>query len=98
MANLNYDELGLKCGIEIHQQLEGCKLFCNCPTEIRKNNPDFKITRKLRASAGEQGKVDQAALHEQKKQKYFVYQGYNDINCEVELDEEPPHPVNQEAL
>lgn len=98
MTNLNYKDLGLKCGIEIHQQLEGHKLFCNCATEIRKDNPDFKIIRRLRASAGEEGKVDQAALHEQKKQKYFVYQGYNDINCEVELDESPPLPVNQEAL
>ncbi|HJX05976.1 MAG TPA: Glu-tRNA(Gln) amidotransferase subunit GatE [Candidatus Nanoarchaeia archaeon] len=98
MAALNYEELGLKCGIEIHQQLEGHKLFCNCPTEIRKDNPDFKIVRRLRASAGEEGKVDQAALHEQKKQKHFIYQGYHDITCNVELDEEPPHPVNQEAL
>jgi len=98
MSELDYNELGLKCGIECHQQLEGHKLFCNCPTEIRKDNPDFKIIRRLRASAGEEGKVDQAALHEQKKQKYFVYQGYNDINCEVELDESPPMPVNQEAI
>jgi len=96
--HLNYEELGFKCGIEIHQQLEGHKLFCNCLTEIRKDNPDFKVIRRLRASAGEEGKVDQAALHEQKKQKYFIYQGYNDINCDVELDEEPPHPINQEAL
>jgi len=98
MTTQDYNELGLKCGIEIHQQLEGHKLFCNCITEIRKDNPDFKIIRRLRASAGEEGKIDQAALHEQKKQKYFVYQGYNDINCEVELDESPPLPVNQEAL
>ncbi|MBW2991422.1 Glu-tRNA(Gln) amidotransferase GatDE subunit E, partial [Candidatus Woesearchaeota archaeon] len=98
MADLNYNELGLKCGIEIHQQLEGKKLFCNCATEIRKGDPDFKVVRRLRASAGEEGGVDQAALYEQKKQKYFVYQGYDDITCDVELDEEPPHPVNQDAL
>jgi Glu-tRNA(Gln) amidotransferase subunit E-like FAD-binding protein len=98
MTTNDYQEIGLKCGIEIHQQLEGHKLFCNCRTEIRKDDPDFKITRRLRASAGESGGVDQAALHEQKKQKYFVYQGYNDITCDVELDEEPPHPINQEAL
>ncbi|MBU1198845.1 MAG: Glu-tRNA(Gln) amidotransferase subunit GatE [Nanoarchaeota archaeon] len=95
---MNYDELGFKCGIEIHQQLEGHKLFCHCPTEIRKGEPDFEVVRRLRASAGEEGRVDQAALHEQKKQKYFVYQGYNDITCDVELDEEPPHPINKEAL
>ena len=98
MADLNYEELGLKCGVEIHQQLEGCKLFCNCPTIIRKENPNFKVIRRLRASAGEEGKVDQAALHEQKKHKHFIYEGYNDINCEVELDECPPLPVNQAAL
>lgn len=98
MTQLNYKELGLKCGIEIHQQLEGKKLFCDCKTEIRKGSPDFKVTRRLRASAGEEGRVDQAALHEQKKQKYFVYNCYNDITCDVELDEEPPHPVNQNAL
>ena len=98
MTDLHYKELGLKCGIEIHQQLEGRKLFCNCPAEIRKDEPDFKITRWLRASAGESGGVDQAALHEQKKHKYFVYHGYHDITCSVELDEEPPHPVNKEAL
>jgi len=96
--SFDYNELGFKCGIEIHQQLEGKKLFCHCPTEIRKDNPGFTVTRRLRASAGEEGKVDQAALHEQKKQKYFIYQGYDDINCEVELDEEPPHPMNQQAL
>ena len=27
MAALNYDELGMKCGIEIHQQLDTKKLF-----------------------------------------------------------------------
>lgn len=98
MANLDYESIGFKCGIEIHQQLDGKKLFCNCITEIRKDNPDFTVIRRLRASAGEEGRVDQAALHEQKKQKYFVYQGYNDITCDVELDEEPPHPVNPVAM
>jgi len=96
--NLNYKELGLKCGIEIHQQLEGKKLFCNCSTEIRKGNPDFRIKRYLRASTGESGAVDQAALFEQSKKKYFIYEGYEDITCLVETDSEPPHPVNQEAL
>ncbi len=98
MAALDYKNLGFKCGIEIHQQLEGRKLFCSCPTEIRKSEPDFRVKRRLRASAGEQGRVDRAALHEQEKQKYFIYEGYEDITCLVELDSEPPHPLNQEAL
>ena len=95
---MDYKKLGFKCGIEIHQQLEGKKLFCSCKTEIRKDKPDFTVRRGLRATAGETGKVDQAAAHEQKKAKYFLYQGYHDITCLVELDEEPPHKINQEAL
>ena len=91
-------ELGLKCGLEIHQQLEGKKLFCNCPTMIRDDKHDFEIIRYLRASAGESGKIDAAALAETKKQKYFVYEAYDDTTCLVELDEEPPGPVNQEAF
>ncbi len=95
---MDYAKLGFKCGIEIHQQLEGKKLFCGCPTIIRKDEPDFTFERRLRASAGESGKVDVAAAHEQKKGKLFSYQGYDDTTCLVEMDEEPPGPLNQDAL
>lgn len=91
-------ELKLKSGIEIHQQLEGKKLFCNCPTILRDDKPDFLVKRYLRASAGESGSFDKAALAEIKKQKYYIYQGYDETNCLIELDEEPPRPVNKEAL
>lgn len=89
---------GLKCGIEIHQQLEGRKLFCSCPTLIRDDEPSFRVKRKLRASAGEEGEVDIAAEMEQAKRKTFIYQGYYDTTCLVECDEEPPHAINQDAL
>ena len=95
---MNYKELGFKCGIEIHQQLEGEKLFCGCPTLIKKGVPDFKFRRRLRASAGESGGVDRAALFELQKSKEFEYQVFNDCCCLVELDEEPPRRVNREAL
>ncbi len=91
-------KLGLKSGLEIHQQLEGHKLFCSCPTNIRDDKPDFIIQRKLRAIAGESGKVDQAAAHEHKKEKTFQYEGYNDTTCLVELDEMPPQNLNLDAL
>ncbi len=94
---LDYEKLGLKCGLEIHQQLDTKKLFCNCPSVLRKDEPDFEITRKLHAVAGESGKVDVAAKHEMGKDKEFVYQGY-DTTCLVELDEEPPHEINKDAL
>ena len=93
-----YQKLGLKCGLEIHQQLEGHKLFCSCPTTLRDDPPDFTIKRKLRAAAGESGEIDIAALQEQLKNKTFVYQGYKDTTCLVETDSEPPHEINQEAL
>src|SRR3989338_3297328 len=95
---MNYSQLGLKCGLEIHQQLEGTKLFCSCPTTLRDDLPDFSIQRKLRASAGEGGKVDIAAKQEQLKGKNFVYQGYYDTTCLVESDCEPPHEMSPDAL
>jgi Glu-tRNA(Gln) amidotransferase subunit E-like FAD-binding protein len=98
LMELDYKKLGLRMGLEIHQQLEGHKLFCSCPTIISKEKPDFTIKRELRASAGETGEIDIAASHEHKKAKYFLYQGYKDINCLVETDDEPPHPVNSDAL
>src|SRR3989338_48518 len=95
---MSLEKLGLKCGIEIHQQLEGKKLFCNCPTTMRDDQPHFQITRVLRASAGESGEIDIAAKEEQRKQKQFIYQGYHDTTCLVETDSEPPHLLNQDAL
>lgn len=85
-------------GLEIHQQLEGKKLFCNCPTILRDDEPDFTVKRFLRASASEMGELDIAAITEQKKEKYILYEGYKDTTCLVELDEEPPHDLNQDAL
>jgi glutamyl-tRNA(Gln) amidotransferase subunit E len=94
----DYRKLGLKCGIEIHQQLDTHKLFCACPSEIRDEEPDFCVQRKLRAVAGELGNVDPAAIYELLKDQNFIYEGYNDTTCLVELDEEPPHMLNKDAL
>ncbi len=94
----NYKELDLKIGLEIHQQLDGTKLFCSCPCLIKDSLPDFTLQRSLRASASELGVIDKAALHELKKGKYFLYQGYYDATCLVELDESPPEKVNKETL
>lgn len=95
---MDYAAIGLKAGLEIHQQVEGKKLFCSCPTTIIDDAPDFCVKRELRASAGETGEVDIAASHEISKRKHYVYEGYQDTTCLVELDEEPPHGLNREAL
>lgn len=97
MAGIDYEKLNFKSGLEIHQQLDTHKLFCNCPSLLRRDEPDYLVKRKLHAVAGESGEVDVAARHEVSKNKEFVYQGY-DTTCLVELDEEPPHEINSEAL
>ena len=94
----DYKKIELKSGIEIHQQLATNKLFCNCPSEIRQDEPQYKVIRELRPLAGELGVIDPAAIFERKKRKHYIYEGYNDTTCLVELDEEPPHPVNEDAL
>jgi len=98
MTDLDYSKLGLKCGIEIHQQLDTGKLFCSCPSRVREDAPDVVVQRRLRAVAGELGGVDPAALHEFLRGRIFIYEGCTDSNCLVELDDEPPHPMNREAL
>lgn len=98
MSN-NYSELGLRIGLEIHAQTEaGGKLFCRCPCVIKDTEPDYNIKRHLRVSSSEFGEVDKAAMYELQKGKYFIYQGHNDANCLVELDESPPENLNEEAL
>ena len=96
MTGQNYEKLGFKAGIEIHQQLETHKLFCNCESSAGKE-PLVTIERQLRAVAGEMGEIDRAALFESVKNKTFVYHGYEQ-SCLVEVDDEPPHDANTEAL
>lgn len=98
MALIDYKKVGLKSGVEIHQQLDTRKLFCECPSLLRTDGPDVVVKRKLYAPAGETGKIDIAAAYEQSKKKTYVYEAYSDTTCLVELDEEPPHQINQEAL
>ncbi len=94
---IDYEKIGLKSGLEIHQQLDTHKLFCECPSILRNDEPLFQVQRKLNPVIGETGQIDAAALYEKSKDKTFLYNLY-DTNCLVELDEEPPHSINQKAL
>ena len=93
--------VGLKVGLEIHQQLGfsgSRKLFCACPAEVLDRQPDVIVHRTLRAAAGETGEVDVAAAAEATKAKRFAYGAHLLNTCLVELDEEPPHPCDPDSL
>ncbi len=98
MIFMDYKNLGVKIGLEIHQQLDsGTKLFCNCPIMRSEELPE-EIKRRLRAVAGETGKIDIAAVHEQIRNKLFVYRYNTESSCLLELDEQPPVGPNSKAL
>ncbi|GFO96903.1 glutamyl-trNA(Gln) amidotransferase subunit E [groundwater metagenome] len=95
----DYRALGLRSGLEIHQQLDTKeKLFCGCPTLLRDTKEsNFEFFRYLRPTQSEMGVVDRAALEEVKLTKKFIYKAY-DTTCLVENDEEPPRELNPEAV
>ncbi len=96
---MDYSSLGLRVGIEIHQQLDTKhKLFCRCPTELRDvEDSNFEFFRYLRLKRSELGEEDRAAREEVERSRKFVYKFYP-TTCLVEADEEPPTELNREAL
>lgn len=83
-------------GLEIHIQLHGKKLFCNCNTESREET-GIRFDRKLTATTGESGKFDPAAVYEKSRSRSFSYVA-TDNSCLLEADEEPPHEINMDSL
>ncbi|MCX8184584.1 MAG: Glu-tRNA(Gln) amidotransferase subunit GatE [Sulfolobales archaeon] len=100
MMEIEYRKLGLKVGLEIHQQLDSkFKLFCSCPTKLAPENVKYReVTRNLWLSKSELGEIDPAALYEIARGRKIVYRIPEGHACLVELDEEPPHDINREAL
>ncbi|MDD1700743.1 MAG: Glu-tRNA(Gln) amidotransferase subunit GatE [Methanoregula sp.] len=96
---MDYRSAGLTAGIEIHQQVNTKeKLFCHCQTLLRDSiEHSGEFFRYLRVTESEMGEIDRAAQEEMKRDRKFHYYTY-DTTCLVENDEEPPSPLNDEAL
>jgi glutamyl-tRNA(Gln) amidotransferase subunit E len=96
---IDYGKLGLKVGLEIHQQLDtSAKLFCKCKPELFKEEPEITFLRKLRPTQSELGQIDPAAYFEFQKGVKILYEANTATSCLVEMDEEPPHSLNMEAV
>ena len=97
MSEFSINDVGVKVGLEIHQQLAtNKKLFCNC-TPLESDEYFMKFQRKLRASKSELGEFDPAALFEKSKSKTIMYYANPESSCLVEQDEEPPHELDEDA-
>jgi glutamyl-tRNA(Gln) amidotransferase subunit E len=97
MSEFSINDVGVKVGLEIHQQLAtNKKLFCNC-TPIETEEYSIKFQRKLRAAKSELGEYDPAALFEKSKSKSIMYFANPESSCLVEQDEEPPHELDVDA-
>lgn len=96
---MDYKKIGLKVGIEVHQELATQhKLFCRCPPKLSEAEPEYTFLRRLRPSQSELGEIDPAALFEFLKGKTIKYEGDHTTSCLVEMDEEPPGPLDAETL
>ncbi|MCX6650102.1 MAG: Glu-tRNA(Gln) amidotransferase subunit GatE [Methanomassiliicoccales archaeon] len=83
-------------GIEIHQQLDTCKLFCSCRSLLVEEGGTI-LHRRLRPAQSEMGEIDRAALAQAERKMHFTYQAPRGVTCLVEADEEPPHDADAEA-
>ena len=97
--DVDYAQVGLKAGLEIHQQLDTAyKLFCKCKPTLFKEEPEITFLRRLRPTQSELGQIDPAAYFEFQKGIKILYEANNQTSCLVEMDEEPPHELNMEAV
>jgi len=97
LSDFSINNVGLKVGLEIHQQLStNKKLFCSCKP-IESDEFYMKFQRKLRAVKSELGEYDPAALFEKSKSKTIMYYSNPESSCLVEQDEEPPHNLDKDA-
>ena len=95
----DYSALGLRVGLEVHRQLDTShKLFCDCPTILSTKPPTLTVERRLRPTQSELGQIDPAVLFEFHKGRSIRYEADPETTDLIELDEEPPHRLNDEAI
>jgi len=74
------------------------KLFCSCKANLSTQDAKFSVYRRLRPTQSELGSIDPAAAFEFQRGRGYEYHADNHSTCLVELDEEPPHHLNEEAI
>ena len=99
MTASDYKAIGLRSGLEIHQQIDTeKKLFCRCPVLPYSDVYDAQILRHMRPTLSELGEYDGTALMEFKTRKNITYQINSDTICTYEMDDNPPFELNPQAL
>jgi glutamyl-tRNA(Gln) amidotransferase subunit E len=96
-----YEELGFRCGLEVHQQLKTeKKLFCRCSAGRYQDGDDYDahLVRHMRPTLSELGEYDGTALMEFRTKKNIVYRIKGETACTYDIDDTPPFPLNREAL
>jgi glutamyl-tRNA(Gln) amidotransferase subunit E len=97
--SIDYKEIGLRVGLEVHQQLlTEKKMFCKCPAGLYTRTHDGAVLRHMRPTLSELGEYDGTALMEFKTRKNIVYLLHESNVCTYELDDSPPFLVNPQAL